>query len=575
MSSVLAPIVLFAYDRLNHVRLTVECLAANNLADRSELIVYSDAAADENKVKEVAAVRDYLKTIKGFLSLKVYERERNFGLARSVIEGVSETLATFNKVIVVEDDLMTSPYFLSYMNQALEKYSLVERVASVHAYLLPTSISLPETFFMRGADCWGWGTWRRSWGLFNPDGQYLYSELKKLDLISAFDLNNCVANSKMLLDQIKGKNNSWAIRWHASTFIANKLTLYPGRSLVRNIGLDDSGTHCQATNSYDTLLTETSIDLADIVVEPSVLGISAFTKFYTENKKKNENWRMQLLRSTKLKSLRKFIEQWIPPVLLSFTKKVLLPKPLPNTRFEGTYRSWNDALNAAGDGYADNNILEKVLQAALLVKQGRLAFERDSVGFAKAEHSWPMLSVLMTASAINKGKLNVLDFGGSLGSKYFQCKFFLDALEKVTWNVVEQQHFVRTGQKHLQTNNLRFYETVEGCVAEGPPDVVLLSSVLQYLQDPIFILQKLLALNSSFVILDRTCFYNEFDRDMVTIQHVPPSIYSAQFPCRFLNEHEIVTLFELAGYQLLDRISTDEQLDRRATWVCCLFFKNQ
>lgn len=570
-----SPIVVFAYDRLEHLRLTIEALANNKEAAESDLIVYSDAAASVENVEDVDSVRGYLKTICGFRNVLIHQRSVNIGLAQSIISGVNEVLVSYNTVIVLEDDLVTSPYFLSYMNGALKKYEHEDRVASIHAYLPPISCSLPETFFMPGSDCWGWGVWRRSWSLFNADGQQLLDQLKEQNLLKVFDLNGSVGYSQMLYDQINGKNNSWAIRWHASTFIANKLTLHPGRSLIQNTGLDGSGTHCQVTRSYDTLLTETPIYLADIVVEPSTLGLTAFAKFFKENKKENGNRGLQLLSSTKLKRVRKLIEQWLPPVLLNYAKKAFLPTPLSNTIFTGNYHDWNDALNAVGDGYASHDILDTVLQTALLVKQGRLAFERDSVGFTKEDYSWPLLSVLMAAAAIKKGQLNVLDFGGSLGSRYFQHKFFLDLIGSITWSVIEQPHFVAKGKKHLQSSNLLFYETVEECTTRVMPNVVLLSGVLSYLQDPISIIQKMLALNSSFVILDRTCFYNEFDRDMIAIQHVPPSIYEAKFPCRFLNEHKILKLFELAGYKLIDRIRTNEQLDPRATWACCLFSKTQ
>jgi glycosyltransferase involved in cell wall biosynthesis len=289
-----SPIVLFTYNRLEHLRATLESLAANQLANDSDLIIYSDNAVSVENRKLVDAVRAYLKTVKGFRSVIIRERDHNFGLAASIIAGVTEVLASHERVIVLEDDLVTSPNFLTYMNGALDKYALDERVASIHGYLPPVRLPVPETFFMRGADCWGWGVWRRSWQLFNSNGQKLVDELKEKKLLKLFDLGGAVANGQMLLDQINGRNNSWAIRWHASIFISNKLTLYPGRSLVHNIGLDDTGTHCQATNSYDTLLTETSIDLADIAVEPSALGVAAFTKFHTENKKKNENWIIRL-----------------------------------------------------------------------------------------------------------------------------------------------------------------------------------------------------------------------------------------------------------------------------------------
>ena len=566
-----SPVVLFVYDRPDHVRATIASLVANKQAADTDLIVYSDAAASLENQGRVAIVRAYLKTISGFRTVTIHERSKNYGLAKSIIAGVSEVLEANDRVVVLEDDLVTSPHFLSYMNSALTKYEYDERVASVHAYLPPFSARMPETFFMRGADCWGWGTWRRGWQLFNPDGQYLYDQLKKKRLSKLFDINNSVANTRMLLSQVQGKNNSWAIRWHASVFLENKLTLYPSRSLVNNIGNDGTGTHCSATSSHDTLLSTSEIVLADIAVEPSAAGTAAYVDFYIREKRNRASLRNRLLTSRKLTHLRRIGKQWIPPIFLRFVIRLLGQGFSVNTTFNGPQASWSEAVEKAGSGYAEQQILEKVFHTTLFVKEGILAFERDSVGFKHLEYSWPVLGVLMMVAAIRKGELNVLDFGGSLGSHYFQNRKVLKQLNKITWNVVEQSHYVSVGQKYFQNGDLRFHHTIEQCVVEVSPDVVLLSSVLQYLDDPITILTQLLDLRSQCVILDRTCFYNEFDKDAVFIQQVPPDIYPAAYPCRFLNEHHMMNIFNAAGYQLMDRIITTEQIDNRATWTCCVF----
>jgi hypothetical protein len=170
------------------------------------------------------------------------------------------------------------------MNEALDRFADVERVISVHGYVYPVQEMLPEAFFLRGADCWGWATWRRGWALFNPDGQALLDELKRKSLIKAFDFNGAYGYSKMLEGQIKGTNDSWAIRWHASAFLADKLTLYPGRSLVHNIGNDSTGTHCGSYSTYDAVLSSTSINLVGLEVKPSKLGFLAFERFFRQSK---------------------------------------------------------------------------------------------------------------------------------------------------------------------------------------------------------------------------------------------------------------------------------------------------
>ncbi|KKO18108.1 MAG: putative methyltransferase [Candidatus Brocadia fulgida] len=223
----LAPIALFVYNRPWHLRQTVESLNKNELAEFSELFVFSDGPKSEADKEKVLAVRKYIKTISGFKSVNIVEREQNLGLGNSIITGVTEIINRYGRIIVLEDDMISSPYFLRFMNEALEFYEDEERVASIHGYIYPLKTLLPETFFLRGADCWGWATWKRGWNLFETDGSKLLYELKKNNLLRKFDLNGTYPYTRMLKDQAKGKNHSWAIRWHASLFLKEKLTLYP------------------------------------------------------------------------------------------------------------------------------------------------------------------------------------------------------------------------------------------------------------------------------------------------------------------------------------------------------------
>ena len=278
----LAPIVLFVYNRIEHTRLTVESLLRNKYAEFSDLIIFSDAAYSFDKKSGVEDVRKYLESIIGFRSITIYHRSENFGLARSIIEGVTQILSEHQKIIVLEDDMVTAPHFLAYMNEALLKYADDDRVISIHAYVYPVKGALPETFFLRGADCWGWATWRRGWSLFNPDGQFLLDGLTRKKLIFDFNFKNTYPFSKMLEGQIKGLNDSWAIRWYASAFLAAKLTLYPARSLLHNIGNDASGTHCIKINTYDNSLSLSPIDLQDIKVESSEDARHLFEDFFRQ-----------------------------------------------------------------------------------------------------------------------------------------------------------------------------------------------------------------------------------------------------------------------------------------------------
>lgn len=276
-----APIALFAYNRLAHVTQTVQALLRNPEARDSELYVFSDAANTAMAADPVAVVRHYLHGVSGFAAVHVIERPENYGLARSIIDGVTRLCERYGRVIVVEDDLVTSPHFLRFMNDGLNRYEHVGRVISIHGYQYPVTTSLPETFFLRGADCWGWATWKRGWDLFEANGRLLLRQLKERKLTHRFDFDGAYPYTRMLKKQIEGKNNSWAIRWHASAFLRDKLTLYPGRSLVRNIGTDNSGTHCSTTGVYTGEVSDTPIQVDPIRVEEHAYAkeqIAAFHK---------------------------------------------------------------------------------------------------------------------------------------------------------------------------------------------------------------------------------------------------------------------------------------------------------
>lgn len=256
-----APIVLFVYNRPEHTRKVLESLRANYLASESDLIIYSDGPKDERAAGKVQEVRAVIAAVSGFKSVSVVERPANMGLAKSIIDGVTAVVNKYGSIIVMEDDHVTSPYFLTYMNRGLEVYKDDPAVISIHGYMYPVDKALPETFFLKGADCWGWATWKRGWELFEPDGSLLLQELKNRSLLDAFDFDGSYPYSKMLKAQIEGKNNSWAIRWYAAAFLKGKYTLYPGQSLVQNIGLDDSGTHSKAADTHEIALANHPVEI--------------------------------------------------------------------------------------------------------------------------------------------------------------------------------------------------------------------------------------------------------------------------------------------------------------------------
>lgn len=273
----LAPIALFVFNRLTHTQKTLEYLAENPEFLESPLIIFCDGSRNQTEAKHVEkvreCVRDWIHPNK-----MIVERGDNFGLAKSIISGVTQVCEDYGRVIVLEDDMITSPFFLRYMNSSLVKFQEDDRVISIHGYSYPID-NLPEAYFLLGASCWGWATWKRGWDLFDEDGARLYKKLTEKSIMKKFDVNGSYPYRRMLLDQIHGENDSWAIRWYASAFINQKLTLYPGRSLIYNTGLDGSGSNCDKYDGYNSNLSSTPIDISKLYVKENVEVFEKWHRF--------------------------------------------------------------------------------------------------------------------------------------------------------------------------------------------------------------------------------------------------------------------------------------------------------
>jgi hypothetical protein len=275
-----APIVIFAYKRAEHLIKVLSALSRNQLAIYSHLIIYCDGPKNTTEVFECEKVYDIACNVRGFCTVKVIKRDNNIGLANSLISGVSDVLNIYDRAIIIEDDIFVGDYFLDYMNNALNIYGNNYNVAAIHGYMYPVRVVLPNTFFLKGADCWGWATWRRAWNCFEPNGNKLLEKLIANNLTKEFDLNGAYPYTKMLKDQIAGKNNSWAIRWQASVFLNNMYTLYPGKSLVVNIGHDNSGTHSGTTDIFNVEVYQKQINVEKQKVEECEEALNAVIKYY-------------------------------------------------------------------------------------------------------------------------------------------------------------------------------------------------------------------------------------------------------------------------------------------------------
>lgn len=282
----LAPIALFVYNRPEHTRRTVKYLQQNLLAEETRLFVFSDApknSADEEKVEQT---RNLIKELNGFKSVKLIKRSNNMGLAASIIAGVTQLVNEYGKIIVFEDDLLSSPHALTYFNEALGIYENETQVMQIAAYMFPlkNKKNLPPTFFSRSISSWGWATWKRAWSSFEPDINTLYKQFNE-EKIHQFTVEGTMMNYwKQFQDFKEGKNDSWAIRWHASVFLKNGLVLYPSSSLIENIGHDGSGVHSIIEDTYKVHLSRKPISSFPEIISEDTTALTQIKNFYTHRK---------------------------------------------------------------------------------------------------------------------------------------------------------------------------------------------------------------------------------------------------------------------------------------------------
>lgn len=228
--------------------------------------------------------------------------------------------------------------------------------------------------------------------------------------------------------------------------------------------------------------------------------------------------------------------------------------------WSGNYNSWEEATSLCS-GYDQLNILKKVKEATWKVKTGEAIYERDSVLFDKIEYSYPLAAFLMWAN-VNSDELSVIDFGGSLGSTYYQNKFFLDRYKKISWNIIEQEKFVKIGKELFEDEKLHFFYSIDECIrlSSIKSDTIIFSSVLQYLSNPYDFLVEMLKYDFKNIIIDITTIHEE-DSDRITIQRVPPSIYEASYPAWFFSESKFIHFFELKGYKLVNDWNLPNQIN--------------
>lgn len=285
----LAPIVLFVYNRPWHTLQTLQALANNKLADQSFLYIYADGpktGAEEDTLSKIKETRKIIHQKKWCKEVYIIESDKNQGLADSIIQGVTEIINKYGKVIVLEDDIVSSPGFLQYMNDALSLYEEDEKVMHISAFTPHTTggENLPETYFLRFMSCWGWGTWKRAWDKLILNTDNLYNEIPELADYKFYNLDGYKNMFSQVEANYNGTLNTWAIKWYSSIFLNKGLCLYPKKTLIRNIGFDGSGIHCGnddlSAAQHNSLNLANSINVVQIKLEQNKYAYNYLKRFY-------------------------------------------------------------------------------------------------------------------------------------------------------------------------------------------------------------------------------------------------------------------------------------------------------
>lgn len=582
------PIILFTYARPDHLRRTLSCLNDNRVP---LIYAFSDGPRTPEKAGMVEQVRAILRGV-DWCDLVLSEREENLGLGRSILTGVTEVLAEHESCLVFEDDLICVPGTYDYLCAALHNYREDPRVMSVtgwnHPRVTPTNVG-NQPYFDGRAECLVWGTWARAWAGMNDrtaKEMMLTAEGHGID-------RNTYGADLPLMAETELSRNIWAVRLLYHHIAQGGLCLRPPWSLVEHIGFDALATNAASPDKWANPPLQPCPPVPSVWPAPaehpdcaslwrscqpvysakpneliaSLQGIrEAYRRFY-----------LPLVERLRTLMAAGLLRQITPP--LAMTVAHALRSRWCVRRYEkgnrdnitrlglhGNYTNWEAAQDNSA-GYDTDIILQKTSDALGKVKNGEAVYERDSVLFEEIQYSWPLLTGLLWVAACSGGKLNVLDFGGSLGSTWFQNRTFLKNLNSVRWNIIEQPRYVEVGQRGFQNDQLRFYSSIDECLSQSEPNVFLLSGVLQYLEQPYEQLDSLRSSSCQFLIIDRTPFWGG-SADRICVQQVPPEIYPTSYPSWIFSMQRFRSILSLhweviAEFDSLDRLPAPVPINYR------------
>lgn len=539
------PVVLFAYARTTHLARVLDSLRRNQVP---LIEAYADGAKGPADRAAVEEARRMLRAI-DWCEVRLVERPTNLGLGQNILAGVTSVAERYDAFIVWEDDLIAVPGTYAWLCAALRCYAADPRVMSVTGWTHPrvTPADVGELAYFDGrAECWVWGAWARSWA-----GMTAENARAKLALAAKRMPADAYGGDLPPMAEREERQNIWAVRWLYHHFQHGGLCVRPPWSMVEHIGIDASATNAQYATAW-----------ANPPLRPAP-AIPAEWPEPRENPACRRLWRAANpagWRATAARAIargRRVAARVIPAPWLALWR----PRRRPRI-YCGDFATWEAALRASR-GYDDPMITEKTIAAARAVRDGLAAWDRDTVVFQVPAANAPLLRALQAAAQECGGRLHVLDFGGGLGSTWWQHVGWLGDMADVRWSIVEQPALVSAGEQEFTRGPVRYFPSIEACFASERPEIALLSSVLPYLEHPDELIRELNAKDFQQVIIDRTGFV-EGPGHRLVVQHVPPSIYEGSYPCWFFNRAKLLAAFGEA-WEVVDEWVNDDALDIRGS----------
>ncbi len=511
---------------------------------------------DEEKCE---ATRTVVKQVDWDCEVKLLFREKNLGCGVSASTATNWLFENETEGIILEDDTLPNQSFFWFCQDLLEKYRDDERIMMIGGDNFQDDNKRGDGsyYFSKYPQTWGWAGWRRAWRHYDFKMADFPNFRDQNQIRNVFE-DTLVQEYWLRIFELtyEGKIDTWDYQWLFAIWRQNGLCITPNVNLVSNIGCGhEDASHIK---DADNKLANVKTFSLERINHPT---------FMLQDKEADEydSRHTFLIDSKSCRhvsfsiTLKKIYQRMLRNLNSMSSPLTQAGPPAAKRGFGGDYSSWEEARKQS-TGYNSEVIFEKVKNAALKVKNGETVYERDSVLFDKIQYSWPTLSGLLWIASMNDNRLNLIDFGGSLGTSYYQNRKFLKHLKALTWNVVEQERFVKCGKELFEGENLKFHFSMEDCIRKGNvPDVVLFSGVLEYIEKPYELLNRIFDFTVKYILIDRTPFSAD-GRNCITVQKVPPDIYDASFPYRFFSLEEFKDFFS-RRYELIEEFDSFDKVD--------------